>query len=265
MRCEIKEVYVLKRLEAKVAIVTGAGTGVGRATAKLFAKEGAKVVATDIDEKSVQESVDLILKEGGEAIAIKQDVALEEDWKTVKEKTLERFEGIDILVNNAAILGKQLPVEEIDLETWKKVMDVNVAGVFLGVKTVADVMKKQKSGSIVNISSIVANRAVGDNANYTASKGAIRALNLQVGLELGQYGVRVNAINPGVIMTDMLAGLSEEELEEFSNLIALNRESGKIADPMDIAQAALFLASDEASYIHGVELPVDGGFASLLT
>lgn len=255
----------MKRLNDKVVIITGAGTGVGKASAILFAKEGAKIVATDINEESVQETVREIKQAGGDAIAVKHDVSIAKDWENVRKHALEHYKTIDVLLNNAAILGKQKDIEDLDLDTWKRVMDVNVTGVFLGIKAVADIMKSKESGSIINISSIVANRAVGDNANYTASKGAIRALTMQVALEMGAYGVLVNAINPGVIMTDMLSGLSEEELQEFSNLIALNRKSGKIASPLDIAQAALFLASDEASYIHGVELPVDGGFASLFT
>lgn len=253
------------RLEGKVAIITGAGGGQGKEEALLFAKEGAKVVATDIDEDSVKEVVEEINSNNGEAISIPHDVSSEEDWLTVKDETLSTYSTIDILVNNAGIIGDQVPFEEIPMDTWDTVMDINAKGPFLGMKTVSDVMKDKKKGSIINISSVVAHMGIGDNANYTASKGAVNALTKQVGQELGSHGIRVNSINPGFVDTAMIADLTEDERKEVADTISLYREHTKFTESKDVAYAALFLASDEASNIHGAEIAVDGGYGSIRT
>lgn len=250
------------RVQGKVAIVTGAAGGQGSVEAKLLAKEGAKVVATDLNYEGVEQVVAEIKNAGGQAVAVKHDVTSEEDWNTVRETALKEFGGIDVLVNNAGLGGVEgfAEIDDIDLNSWNKFMDINSTGNFLGIKAVVDVMKKQRKGSIINISSGAGIIGGGAGVHYTASKGSNRLLAKGVGIELAKYNIRANSIHPGFIDTPMVSSVTEDE-EATKNALA-GIPLGRMGEPEEVAYAVLFLASDESSYITGTELVVDGGFTN---
>ncbi|MCG7344770.1 glucose 1-dehydrogenase [Sporosarcina sp. ACRSL] len=246
------------RLSDKVAIITGGASGMGAAEAYLFAKEGAKVVVTDLQEELLQETVKKINDEFGEvAIGLKQNVANEEEWNFVVEETIKHFGKIDILVNNAGIGGSPSPnIEDFSWDDWESVINVNAGGTFLGIKAVVPEMKKNQSGSIINISSIAALMGGMGGVPYTASKGATRSMTKVVALDLAKHGIRVNSVHPGVVDTPLVnKGIDEQTKELYKALIPLNF----LADSMDIAYPVLFLASDESRFMTGAELVVDGG------
>ncbi|GAK39217.1 SDR family NAD(P)-dependent oxidoreductase [Paenibacillus shunpengii] len=253
------------RLTGKVAIITGAASGMGLAGAQLFAREGAKVVATDVVQDVLQEKVNEIIASGGDAVALKLDVSNPESWNVVVEETIAKYGKIDILVNNAGIhIAKG--ILDAEVTDWNKVMDINTSGVWLGMKAVIPHMQKNGKGSIVNTSSIagiIGGIADAQGAAYSASKGAVRSLTKHAAQWFGKDNIRVNSVHPGAIFTGMVekAGIkSQVEMgENYKNLAPLPPHAG---EAMDIAHAYLFLASDEAKFITGVELPVDGGWTS---
>lgn len=253
------------RLDGKVAIITGAASGMGLAGAQLFAKEGAKVVATDVVGDVLDERVNEIVANGGDAVAFQLDVSKPESWKEVVEKTIDKFGKIDVLVNNAGIhIAKG--ILEAELDDWNKVMSINSTGVWLGMKAVIPHMQKNGGGSIVNTSSIAAIvGGVGDanGAAYSASKGAVRSLTKHAAQWFGKDNIRVNSVHPGAIFTGMVekAGIkSQEEMgSHYEGKAALKPYAG---ESMDIANAYLYLASDESKYVTGVELVVDGGWTT---
>ncbi|MBN2981018.1 SDR family NAD(P)-dependent oxidoreductase [Cohnella algarum] len=253
------------RLSGKVAIITGAASGMGLAGVQLFAKEGAKVVATDVAVEALQQRVNEIVANGGEAIALRLDVSSPESWNSVVEETVAKYGKIDILINNAGIhIAKG--VLDADVPDWNKVMDINTTGVWLGMKAVIPHMQKNGKGSIVNTSSIAAiigGMADAQGAAYSASKGAVRSLTKHTAQWFAKDNIRVNSVHPGAVFTGMVekAGIkSQAEMgEHYKNHAPLPPHAG---EPMDIANAYLFLASDESKFITGIELPVDGGWIS---
>jgi len=244
------------RLADKVAIVTGAGSGMGREEALLFAQEGAAVVATDINEAAVQAVAEQIEARGGRAAAYKHNVALEEDWTRVVEDAVRAFGKVDILVNNAGI-SLATGLLETTLEQWNKVMNINLTSVFLGMKYVIPHMQTAGGGSIVNISSIAGLTGSSGAGAYTASKGGVRMLSKAAAVDFGKDCIRVNSVHPGFIETPMSEQFvnNEQMLQWFLSQTALPR----VGRASEVAEAVLFLASDESAYITGVELPVDGG------
>lgn len=253
------------RLNNKVAIITGAASGMGLAGARLFAKEGAKVVLTDIVEDTLEEATKAIVNDGGEAISLVLDVSNPDSWKSTVEKTIDAFGKVDILVNNAGIhMAKGILEAEID--DWNKVLAINTTGVWLGMKSVIPYMQENGGGSIVNTSSIAAivgGVADANGAAYSASKGAVRSLTKHVAQNFGKDKIRVNSVHPGAIYTGMVekSGIkSQEEMgENYKGKAALEPFAG---EAIDIANAYLYLASDESKYVTGLELVVDGGWTT---
>ncbi|MFC3420027.1 SDR family NAD(P)-dependent oxidoreductase [Salinicoccus hispanicus] len=244
-------------LKEKVAIITGAGNGIGRETAILFAKEGAIVVATDINENDVRKTVEHVHENGGEGIFIRHDISKEEDWNNVVNTTIEKYGKIDVLFNNAGTFMIK-PLIETTLEDWNKLMSINVNGTFLGLKYVMKVMMTQKHGSIINTSSTAGLVGSPGVSLYGASKGSIRALSKHAAVEGAPYNIRVNSIYPGFVATGMLGQRSETE-ESEENELAQKVPLNRVGETAEVAQTVLFLASEKSSYTTGAEFVIDGG------
>ena len=247
------------RLSGKVAIITGAASGQGAAEAKLFAKEGAKVVATDLQEVLLANVVKEIIASGGEALAVRHNVTSEEDWADVIKEAVHAYGKVDILVNNAGIGGAEGfgLIDTIDLNGWNKFMNVNATGNFLGIKAVVPEMRKAGQGSIVNISSMAGLVGGAAGVHYTASKGATRLLTKGAAVELGVDKIRVNSVHPGFINTPMVSVVTEDKAMTETALKDI--PIGYMGEPEDVANLVLFLASDEARFITGAEIAIDGG------
>ncbi len=257
------------RLEGKIAVVVGAGQtrgetiGNGRATAIRFAQEGAKVLAVDKDEITAAETVRMIENEGGVATTFGADVTDEAQTKAIAEVGLERFGRIDILHNNVGRSEGDRATSELDPDMWDELMSMNLKGMWMTIKYVLPIMREQKSGAIINISS-TASISISETVTYKTSKGAINTLTQHLAIENAPYGVRANAILPGLMDTPMAIERRAREQNVDRNLVRTSRHSkvplrSKMGSAWDVANAALFLASDEAQYITGVLLPVDGG------
>ncbi len=242
------------KLKNEVTIVTGAGSGIGKETALLFAKEGAKVVVADINEKSGNETVEEIKKSDGEGIFIKLDICNRELAKHMAEETLKKYGKIDVLINNAGIVQDAL-LAKMTEEQWDKVINVNLKGTFNCIQAVVDVMIQQGKGVIINTSSVVGLYGNVGQVNYSAAKAGLIGMTKTLAKELGKKGVRVNAVAPGFIMTPMTANVPEKVLELMKEKTPLR----KLGEPRDVANAYLFLASNDAKYVNGAVLSVDGG------
>ncbi|MBU0546969.1 SDR family oxidoreductase, partial [Patescibacteria group bacterium] len=246
--------------ENKVAIITGARRGMGKADALLLAKEGAKVVVSDISLEDCQAVVDEIEKEGGEAIAVKCDVSQKQEVDNLFQKTVEKFGQIDILVNNAGI-AEFKPFLEMTEEEWDRTLDINLKGYFLCAQAAAKEMAKQKSGVIINIASVAMGQVgVGfpNIVHYCASKGGIAAMTEAMALELAPYNIRVNAIAPGMIETPMIDSIKQDP-KAMDGMLA-RVPLGRLGKPEEIADLVVFLASDKSSYITGSIVVIDGGW-----
>lgn len=244
------------RLDGKIAIVTGAASGLGKATATLMAREGARVVLADINAAGADIAAGL----ARDAAFLKLDVTDEEQWRGVVAATVERFGGLNILVNNAGISPHDT-IEDVELENWRRIHAVNVESVMLGSKHAIPAMVASGSGAIVNLSSIAGMRGVADYASYGSSKAGVRNLTKSIAMHCAQkgYNIRCNSIHPGSIDTPILdadkAKHGQAAITMREKAIPLRR----LGRPEEVAYAVLFLASDEASYITGAELVVDGG------
>ncbi|MFB9330751.1 SDR family NAD(P)-dependent oxidoreductase [Paenibacillus aurantiacus] len=247
------------RLDNKVAIITGAANGMGAAEAKLFSREGAKVVATDLKAEALQEVVQEILNEGGEAMALAHNVASEEDWKAVVRQTVEKYGKVDILVNNAGIASTMTLASGIDMEKWDQVMSINLNGCVLGMKHAIPEMEKAGAGSVINISSIGGIVGMAGSSAYTAAKGALRSLSKAAAVEFAKKSIRVNSVHPGIIETPMTAPSFQEALPFYKTFTQLPY----FGNPEDVAYGVLFLASDESRFMTGAELVIDGGWTAL--
>ncbi|MEP3248203.1 MAG: SDR family oxidoreductase [Sneathiella sp.] len=251
------------RVDNKIALVTGAGSGLGRAISIMLAKEGAKVVATDINEQSARETADMI---GKNVIALQHDVADEQRWQSVLQEAMEAFGGLNILVNNAGIGGGS-DVETTDFETWKRVHAVDLDSVFLGCKyAIAHMEKTEGLGSIVNISSIAGIIAGHNMASYNSAKAGVRHLSKSVALHCARKknGIRSNSVHPTFVRTPILEGMfSRHGTDEGIAKLARQVPIGHIGEPDDIAYGVLYLASDESRFMTGAELVLDGGISAM--
>lgn len=248
------------RLKDKIIIITGAGSGIGKSTAALFASEGATVIIADVHEDSGKAAVTEIEATGGNAMFIPCDVTDASSTTAMADQVVNTFERIDVLFNNAGISGVGA-VHEVSEEVWERVMRVNVTGVFLTCKAVLPYMMKTKKGSIINMSSGIAEIGVAERASYSASKGAVLSLTKAMQVDYAPYGIRVNALLPGTIMTPFVEGYLKTSLDPEASVAAIKRRqlSGELGKPEDVARAALFLASDESGFVMGSPLYVDGG------
>ena len=244
----------MNRIESKIAIVTGAGSGLGRATAKLFCSEGATVVAADIDLASAQETVDAIVADGGSAMAARTDVGKSADCQAMVAATIEAYGRVDILVANAGIMtyGDVVALSE---DAWDRMLDINLKGIYMCCKYAIPHMQSQGGGSIVCTSSISGLIAQGNQAGYNASKFGVIGLSKCMALDFASDNIRVNAVCPGMMDTAMIAHMTEAEWIESSS----KNMVGRACDPIEVARAILHLASDEASYTTGAVFVVDGG------
>ncbi|MGD9864797.1 MAG: SDR family NAD(P)-dependent oxidoreductase [Pseudodonghicola sp.] len=246
------------RVSGKVAIVTGGAMGMGKAHSETLAAEGATVFVTDIDETAGNAVVEGIRASGGKAEFIKHDAASEADWNTVAATVKEKAGRLDVLVNNAGILILK-PAHETEPDEWDKVFNVNVKGVYLGIRACVPLMKDSGGGSIVNISSIYGIVGAPMAGAYIASKGAVRLMTKSCAVDLIEHGIRVNSIHPGVIDTPMTKDLLHSDAETRAAIMGATLFD-RPCKPEEVSQAVLFLASDDASFVHGSELVVDGGY-----
>lgn len=248
------------RLEGKVALISGGARGMGACEAQLFAAEGARVVIGDVLEAQGRETEGAIKAAGGEAVFVRLDVTKESDWRQAVGTAVSRFGQLNILVNNAGVSGGGR-VEDVSLEEWNRVMDVNSTGVFLGTKTAIPAMRQDGGGSIVNISSQLG--LVGTDVSspqYQASKGSVRLLTKATAIQYASEGIRANSVHPGPIETPMTeVSFSDPERHRLT----LSRiPLGRYGQPDDVAKGVLYLASDESSFVTGSELVIDGGWTA---
>lgn len=249
----------MKRLENKVALITGAGSGMGRAQAVLFAEEGASIIAADINMDGLNKTVEDIEKNGGSAFAVEIDVSDKSSVEEGVRKGLEKYGKIDILSNTAGILDDYKPTLDTPEELWDKIMAVNLKGVYFMTNAVLPQMIEREEGTIVNIASIAAFVAGGGGAAYTSAKHAIAGYTKQLSFDYGKKGIRVNAIAPGAVETGMTKEIFEEGSADVMDAVK-SVPAGRYGQPEEIARVALFLVSEESSFMHGAIVPVDGGW-----
>ncbi|RMX04142.1 glucose 1-dehydrogenase [Corticibacter populi] len=251
------------RVSGKVALVTGAALGIGKATAELLAREGAKVVVTDLKEAEGQAVVKAITDQGGEAIFVKHNAADEAEWQQAIDAAFKAFGKLNIVVNNAGIaLAKN--VEETSLAEWRHLQSINLDGVFIGTKLGIEALKKSGGGSIVNLSSIEGLIGDPDLAAYNASKGGVRIFTKSAALHVARegYNIRINSVHPGYIWTPLVQELAEDENNpKYKRLVSLH-PIGRLGEADDIAYGILYLASDESKFTTGSELVIDGGYTA---
>ncbi|MBE0598096.1 MAG: glucose 1-dehydrogenase [Desulfuromonadales bacterium] len=256
----------MARLKGKTALVTGGSAGIGQAIALEFAAQGAKVIVSDLNEATGREVVDTIRRRGGDVLFVRHDVTRQDEWNTVMATIAKEFGALHVLVNNAGVTERG-NAESISLEDWKAVIDVNLNGVFLGTQAGIQAMKQTGGGSIINVSSALGLIGNPDCSAYTASKGGVRLFTKSAALLCGRegYRIRVNSIHPGVIRTALMdTGLAKaaDPEAELQRYIAWH-PIGFLGEPQDIAHGAVYLASDEARFVTGSELVIDGGWTAV--
>ena len=250
------------RLDGKVALITGAGSGMGRVAAQMFAAEGAKVVVAEFGEEAGAETIRLVTDAGGDATYVQADVSREEDARRMVEAAVERYGRLDILYNNAGIMPEaDHSVIDTDVDTWDRVMAVNLRGVFLGCKYAIPRMIDQGAGSVINVSSFVAllGCSVPQDA-YTASKGAVLSLSRSLAVQFGPRGVRSNAICPGPVETPLMVEWLLKD-EEAKRIRLARNPTGRFGKPEEIVHVAIYLASDESRWTNGAHFVIDGGIS----
>jgi NAD(P)-dependent dehydrogenase (short-subunit alcohol dehydrogenase family) len=251
----------MRRLEDKIALVTGAGAGIGRAVAETFAREGAHVVVADRDGEAAREVADAITKSNGSAQAETVDVTDTEQVKALMGRLAEKFGRLDVLVNNAGV-GERSDFRHLDDAAWDKVWKTNVDGTVRCAREAFDLLKASGKASIINLSSVMATKHTRQMSVYSATKGAVSALSRSLAVEYAPYGIRVNALCPGYVETALIGRYMNNPM--IAKALLTQTPLRRFGTPQDIANAALFLASDEAAYITGAGLDVDGGMSTTL-
>jgi len=250
----------MSELKGKVAIVTGAGAGIGKAIAMLYAKEGAKLVVSDINEQNGNDVVEKIVKEGGEAFFVKADTSSAANNENLVKATVEKYGRLDIACNNAGIGGPAQPTGEYDVEQWNQVINVNLNGVFYGCRYQLEQMVKNGGGSIVNIASIHGTVAAPMSSAYTATKHAVVGLSKNIAAEYATQNIRCNAVGPGYILTPLLEANLDDDMRQA---IAAKAPINRLGKASEIAELVLFLSSDRASFITGAYYVGDGGYTAV--
>lgn len=247
----------MKMLDNKVAIITGAGSGLGKAMALLYAKEGAKVVISDIDEKGGNETVSEVEANGGKAIFVKADSTSPEDNKNLVDQAITKFGGLHIAVNNAGIGGPISAVGEYPIDGWNKVIAINLSGVFYGLRYQIPAILKSGGGSIVNVASILGKVGAKGSSAYVAAKHGVIGLTETAALEYADQKIRINSIGPGYVLTPLVKNSLDKEA--LDGLVSLH-PMGRLGEPEEVAELALWLNSDKASFVTGSYYNVDGGY-----
>lgn len=251
------------RFDGRTALITGAGSGIGRATAELLAREGARVLVTDRFTATAQAVANAIEATGGTALAMGHDVREEAQWQAAIETAVDAFGPLRVLVNNAGVLPEMISLEETSLESWRAVTAVNLDGVFLGLKH-GIVAMRESGGAIVNLGSIYASTGGAMIGGYGASKGGVVALTKSAAIECAQLGypIRINAVCPGYIDTGMTEEVAQTVREDVREAMAKQAPMKRMGRPEEVAEAIAYLASDGASFVTGTELLIDGGYAA---
>ncbi|MFT4767880.1 MAG: 3(or 17)beta-hydroxysteroid dehydrogenase [Glaciecola sp.] len=252
------------KLAGKVALVTGAASGIGEASARKLSANGAALVLSDINESGAAALASELVATGGKAIAIRHDVTQPDDWERIIALTVENFGGLDILVNNAGIPGDNTGLMDLDLSKWHSVLSVNLDGVFLGLRYAGPALEKRGGGSVINVSSILGKVGLPGAAAYCASKGGVSLLSKSAALEWAPLKIRVNSVHPGFVETPLVdqALQNHEDAAGMRELLVAAHPLGRLGQAEEIANAVAFLASDEASFMTGSEMVIDGGYTA---
>jgi len=250
------------RLENKVAVITGAGSGMGRASAILFAREGATVLVADVNERGGEETVERIVAEGGRAAFLRTDVASSEDVHAMVHAAVDRFGALDILFNNAGIAGESGRLADQSEGNWQRVIGINLTGVYLGMRHAIPVMLERGGGSIISTASVAGMVGWAGAAAYSAAKAGVINLTRTAAIEYARWNIRVNCICPGVIHTPLLESIHGGDIEPARDHLLRLQPMRRLGEPEDIARMALFLASDDSTFVTGAAMMVDGGYTA---